>query len=413
MNRVDLKVVLLGAAGVGKSSLLERYVYDRFTEAGCHATVGAAFGRKHVLVAGNRKHHLMGIWDTAGSERYAGMTKMYYRAASAAILCYSLTDPESLDRCRRWANELRQCEPSCRLFLCGVKADLVAPLITAVESTLGKRQRQGTRPFSFLTPAELYGQKDNEYYASCNGTDNTSTISLNNLPLEQLNTSTECVVDQSYAKSRGDSGINLATESAVSLAIDLPVFGLHQNNSSGTLAVATTHTTNTTVLTSTPSSYNNTSSYRTIAVGTFASSLSPIKSSQRRRTCSCPSQPAWISTKTSPVKFIDTIYDSEEEEEKNDYYNSTTIAQYSTIQQSKYNKKLLPRSITAQMVEQIASEIEATNRFEISNRTGAGVAAMFQAIAEDWAQVANQNKKMDNTSTVRLSGKSHRTYGCC
>ncbi|KAI9595090.1 ras family-domain-containing protein, partial [Syncephalis fuscata] len=266
MNRVDLKVVLLGAAGVGKSSLLERYVYDRFTEAGCHATVGAAFGRKHVLVAGNRKHHLMGIWDTAGSERYAGMTKMYYRAASAAILCYSLTDPESLDRCRRWANELRQ----------------LAPLITAVESTLGKRQRQGTRPFSFLTPAELYGQKDNEYYASCNGTDNTSTISLNNLPLEQLNTSTECVVDQSYAKSRGDSGINLATESAVSLAIDLPVFGLHQNNSSGTLAVATTHTTNTTVLTSTPSSYNNTSSYRTIAVGTFASSLSPIKSSQRR-----------------------------------------------------------------------------------------------------------------------------------
>jgi GTPase SAR1 family protein len=36
MNCVDFKVVLLGAAGVGKSSLLERYLFDRFSESGCH-----------------------------------------------------------------------------------------------------------------------------------------------------------------------------------------------------------------------------------------------------------------------------------------------------------------------------------------------------------------------------------------
>ncbi|PSN39005.1 Ras-related protein Rab-24 [Blattella germanica] len=68
MSRVDLKVVLLGSEYVGKTSLLERYVYDRFRgNVPYQNTIGAAFAAKEVESCGRK--FVMGIWDTAGSER--------------------------------------------------------------------------------------------------------------------------------------------------------------------------------------------------------------------------------------------------------------------------------------------------------------------------------------------------------
>ena len=43
---------------------------------------------------------LLGIWDTAGSERYESMTKNYYRGADGAVLCFDLTEPESWEKVR-------------------------------------------------------------------------------------------------------------------------------------------------------------------------------------------------------------------------------------------------------------------------------------------------------------------------
>lgn len=48
--------------------------------------------------------------DTAGSERYEAMSRIYYRGAKAAILCFDLTDKSSFDRIRFWIGELRQHE---------------------------------------------------------------------------------------------------------------------------------------------------------------------------------------------------------------------------------------------------------------------------------------------------------------
>jgi Ras-related protein Rab-24 len=68
---------------------------------------------------------VLGIWDTAGSERYEAMSRLYYRDAWAALLCYDVTSRDSWARVLFWADELRKNEPGARLYFVGTKQDLV------------------------------------------------------------------------------------------------------------------------------------------------------------------------------------------------------------------------------------------------------------------------------------------------
>ncbi|XP_061905070.1 ras-related protein Rab-24 isoform X1 [Entelurus aequoreus] len=122
--RVDAKVVMLGKESVGKTSLVERYVHQRFL-AGPYQnqTIGAAFVAKPIQVVD--KVITLGIWDTAGSERYEAMSRIYYRGARAAIVCYDLTDSSSFQRAAFWVKELQKCEEHCQIYLCGTKKDLL------------------------------------------------------------------------------------------------------------------------------------------------------------------------------------------------------------------------------------------------------------------------------------------------
>lgn len=122
---VDIKVVLLGKSAVGKTSLVERYLHNRFTgdTVPYQNTIGAAYGAKKIEI--NGKDVQLGIWDTAGSERYEAMSRIYYRDAGAAIVCYDLTEKSSLDRANFWIQELRDNEENCKLYMCGCKRDLI------------------------------------------------------------------------------------------------------------------------------------------------------------------------------------------------------------------------------------------------------------------------------------------------
>ncbi|KPJ00403.1 Ras-related protein Rab-24 [Papilio xuthus] len=109
MSRCDFKIVLLGSEHVGKTSLVLRFVNCRFNASTPYQnTIGAAFCAKAMY--SNGKTFNVGIWDTAGSERYEAMTKMYYRGAHAAIICYDPSSYASWIRLRHWLQELRTVE---------------------------------------------------------------------------------------------------------------------------------------------------------------------------------------------------------------------------------------------------------------------------------------------------------------
>ncbi|CCG84165.2 protein of unknown function [Taphrina deformans PYCC 5710] len=121
-NELDRKVVVLGQQGVGKSSLVLRYVNSTFHENGA-STIGASFLAKKIVVD-NATVRLQ-IWDTAGQERFRSMTPMYYRGSHAAVLCYDITSMESFKKMHSWLNELRTNMPSDVLIhIVGTKLDL-------------------------------------------------------------------------------------------------------------------------------------------------------------------------------------------------------------------------------------------------------------------------------------------------
>eukprot|EP01136_Pigoraptor_vietnamica_P022951 Opistho-1_new@74562 len=53
------------------------------------------------------------------------MSRIYYRGARAAIVCYDITDASSFDRVKFWVSELKDNEENCAIYVCGTKADMV------------------------------------------------------------------------------------------------------------------------------------------------------------------------------------------------------------------------------------------------------------------------------------------------
>lgn len=118
----SVKLVLLGEAAVGKSSLVLRFVNDDFQE-NKEPTIGAAFlTQKCNLPTRTIKFE---IWDTAGQERFASLAPMYYRNAQSALVVYDITKPTSLTKAKHWVAELqRQASPGIVIALVGNKSDL-------------------------------------------------------------------------------------------------------------------------------------------------------------------------------------------------------------------------------------------------------------------------------------------------
>ncbi|CAG9324310.1 unnamed protein product [Blepharisma stoltei] len=122
-NSAQAKVVLLGEAGVGKSSIVLRFVADTY-HSDIEPTIGASFLSKIVnLSEGTIK---FGIWDTAGQERYHSLARMYYAEAVAAILVYDITNRKSYEAMKNWHKELVEQGPKNLIVaIAGNKEDLV------------------------------------------------------------------------------------------------------------------------------------------------------------------------------------------------------------------------------------------------------------------------------------------------
>eukprot|EP01111_Echinosteliopsis_oligospora_P010423 TRINITY_DN3234_c0_g1_i1.p1 TRINITY_DN3234_c0_g1~~TRINITY_DN3234_c0_g1_i1.p1 ORF type:complete len:202 (+),score=31.49 TRINITY_DN3234_c0_g1_i1:111-716(+) len=101
-RRTLLKVILLGDSGVGKTSLMERFINRNFTQ-GYKATIGADFFTKELEV--DNKLVTLQIWDTAGQERFQSLGNSFYRGADCCVLVYDVTISKTFDDVETWRNE--------------------------------------------------------------------------------------------------------------------------------------------------------------------------------------------------------------------------------------------------------------------------------------------------------------------
>ncbi|KAJ7150543.1 P-loop containing nucleoside triphosphate hydrolase protein, partial [Mycena crocata] len=112
------KVVVIGASGVGKTSLRGQYISARFSSS-YRATIGADFITKTLPpislngapVAPDAEPITLQIWDTAGQERFSSLASAFFRGADAAILMYDVTAPPTLAALTKWWGEFRDKAP--------------------------------------------------------------------------------------------------------------------------------------------------------------------------------------------------------------------------------------------------------------------------------------------------------------
>ena len=124
--RSQMKIIVIGDSGVGKTCLLNRFVKEQFSQL-YKATIGADFLSKEVVI--DEKHVSLQLWDTAGQERFQSLGMAFYRGADACILVFDITNQKSFESIVTWKQEfLNQCcPPSPETFpfmIVGNKCDL-------------------------------------------------------------------------------------------------------------------------------------------------------------------------------------------------------------------------------------------------------------------------------------------------
>jgi Ras-related protein Rab-11A len=116
-----LKVLTAGEGGVGKTTLLHRYIEGEF-DANTKMTIGVQFFLKEVEI--NTKRTILQIWDFGGQERFRTLLKSYANGAKGAMLMFDLTRPMTLDRIDEWVEICRSTDPDLPIIFLGTKYDL-------------------------------------------------------------------------------------------------------------------------------------------------------------------------------------------------------------------------------------------------------------------------------------------------
>lgn len=116
------KILVAGEGGVGKTTLLYKYVNGTFI-ADTSMTIGVQFHVKNIDM--NSVSYSLQLWDFGGQERFRFMLPSYTLGAKGALLLYDTTRMSTLDQLEQWVNVCRTQDKDLPILFCGTKIDLV------------------------------------------------------------------------------------------------------------------------------------------------------------------------------------------------------------------------------------------------------------------------------------------------
>nr|XP_014351131.1 PREDICTED: ras-related protein RABD2b-like [Latimeria chalumnae] len=121
----QLKVILVGDFGVGKTTLFYRVKTDQYIDVS-QSTVFIDTCVKEYCINQKGVPRLvqMTLWDTVGEERFVSLSSSYYRNTDAALLLFSVDKPGTFDNLARWVDTVQYFSNTAQLFVLGNKSDL-------------------------------------------------------------------------------------------------------------------------------------------------------------------------------------------------------------------------------------------------------------------------------------------------
>lgn len=135
------KLVFLGDQSVGKTSIITRFMYDKF-EGSYQATIGIDFLSKTMYLE-DRTVRLQ-LWDTAGQERFRSLIPSYIRDSSVAVVVYDVINRTSFLSTSKWIDDVRNERGNdVILVLVGNKTDQSEKRQVSVEEGEAKAKEHG------------------------------------------------------------------------------------------------------------------------------------------------------------------------------------------------------------------------------------------------------------------------------
>jgi small GTP-binding protein len=122
-NEKAIRLLTLGNSMVGKSSIILRYIENKFYDSYI-STIGVDFFKKMVNI--QKKEYQLHIFDSAGQEKYKSISKQYYHRSEGIMLVFDLTSKSSFDSILNWIEDIENgAEKGIPIVLVGNKSDLV------------------------------------------------------------------------------------------------------------------------------------------------------------------------------------------------------------------------------------------------------------------------------------------------
>ena len=124
-ENITCKVVLVGESGVGKTSIINRYLNNTYNE-NQKSTFAPKFKNKVLKYPEYNKSISFDIWDTAGQEAYRSITKNFYVNAAIGIMVYDIRNRESFENIKKyWSQQLKDSGvQNIVLAIAGNKCDI-------------------------------------------------------------------------------------------------------------------------------------------------------------------------------------------------------------------------------------------------------------------------------------------------
>jgi len=160
--KFSFKVVILGDGGVGKTSLLMRFVEKSFAE-DYKSTIGTNIMRVDYKLM-DKITVAFSLWDLAGQQYFSKVRQMYLSGCQAALFVYDVTRPDTLFNLKNWQNELQTVAgPGVKSLMVGNKTDLIEERKVSLEDGKKIADELG---FSYLETSAKTGDNVNRSFGS-------------------------------------------------------------------------------------------------------------------------------------------------------------------------------------------------------------------------------------------------------